>query len=164
VSGASDTRALVRYPAPALFVERARAADATFAPDTGDAPAIIEICRRLDGLPLAIELAAGWTKILRPTDLLARLQQHEMPGQGPTDAPERHRTLTRATRWSYELLSPAERDVFRRIGVFSGGCSLEALECVCDGLRHEILGPVASLVDKNLLTRAEGPETRFRLP
>jgi non-specific serine/threonine protein kinase len=161
---ASDRHSLVRFPATALFIERARAAEAGFSPDARSGPAITEICRRLDGLPLAIELAAAWTRALRPEDILQRLQHREgLPGEGPPDAPERHRTLTHAIRWSYGLLPPRERAVFRRLGVFSGGCSMEVLEHVCAGLHSDILAPVASLVDKSLLVRVDAGETRFRL-
>jgi len=160
----SDRRSLARFPATALFIERARAAEAGFSPDAKSGSAITEICRRLDGLPLAIELAAAWTRVLRPEDILRRLQHGEgLPGEGPPDAPERHRTLTHAIRWSYGLLPPGERAVFRRLGVFSGGCSVDALEHVCGGLQGDILAPVASLVDKSLLVRVDAGETRFRL-
>lgn len=156
--------ALVRYPASVLFIERARAVQPTFTVDDRTAPTIVEICRRLDGLPLAIELAAAWVGPLGLDAVLSRLAAHRgLPPGGPVDAPERQRTLIEAIAWSYDLLGEAERSVFRALGAFAGETPLEAIEAVCQGLRVDVLAPVARLVDKSLLVRAGDGEPRFRM-
>ena len=125
--------------AEALFVERARAVAADFALTDEHAPAVAAICRRLDGLPLAIELAAAHTRLLPPRALLARLDGPtgdtalELLAGGPRDAAARQRTLRDTIEWSYNLLPPAPRAVFRRLAVFAGGCALEAAEVVTAG-------------------------------
>ncbi len=160
----SDQASLTRSPATALFIERARAAEARFSVDERSAPTVVEICRRLDGLPLAIELAGAWTGALGLDAILSRLADHQgLPLGGPRDAPERQQTLIDAIAWSYELLNEAERRVFRALGAFAGETPLEAIEAVCEGLRVDVLTPVAGLVDKNLLIRVEDGETRFRM-
>jgi predicted ATPase/class 3 adenylate cyclase len=114
---------------------------------------IAEICRRLDGLPLAIELAAARTKLLEPAALLARLDRRlPLLTAGSRDAPERQRTLEATIEWSYDLLDDAERQLFTRLSVFVGGFSLDAAEAVCDAE----LDVLASLVDKNLVRESEG--------
>jgi predicted ATPase len=142
------------YPVPplreveaaAFFVERARAVDPGFADD----PAVFEICRRLDCLPLALELAAARVKTLSTEDLLRRLDKRlPLLTGGPRDAPERQRTLRATIGWSYELLTPDARRVFADLAVFAGGCTLEAAEEVC---RTDI-DAIAELVDKSLLRR-----------
>jgi predicted ATPase/DNA-binding SARP family transcriptional activator len=140
-----------------LFVERARAADASFEPTSE----IEEICRVLDGLPLGIELAAARVKLLPPPDLLARLErQLDVLAGGPRDAPTRHQTIRATIDWSFELCSPEEQVLFRRLGVFAGGWDLEAAERVCDA--H--LTTFQSLVDKSLVRRrGEGTRVRFDL-
>ncbi len=160
----SDQATRARSPAIALFIERARAAEAGFAVDERNAPAVVEICRRLDGLPLAIELAAAWIGALGLEAILSRLSDHRgLPLGGPRDAPGRQRTLIDAIAWSYDLLNDAERSVFRALGAFAGETSLEAIEAVCEGLRVDVLTPVAGLVDKNLLVRVGDGEARFRM-
>ncbi len=160
----SDQATLVRSPATALFIERARAAEARFSADQQNAPTVVEICRRLDGLPLAIELAAAWVGVLGLEAILSRLSGHQgLPVGGPRDAPERQQTLIDAIAWSYDLLNEAERSVFRALGAFAGEIPLETIEAVCAGLRVDVLTPVAGLVDKNLLVRVEDGETRFRM-
>src|SRR5262249_7835405 len=104
-----------------LFVERAAAADPAFGLSDENAPAVAQICQRLDGLPLALELAAARTRLLPPAALALRLELRlGALGVGARDLPTRHRTLGDALAWSYELLTPAERALFRRISVFSG--------------------------------------------
>ncbi|HEY6102728.1 MAG TPA: LuxR C-terminal-related transcriptional regulator [bacterium] len=160
----SDRAALTRAPAAALFIERARASDARFSVDERAAPIVAEICGRLDGLPLAIELAAAWSGALGLDAIRSRLSNAQaLPLSGPRDVPERQRTLVDAIAWSYDLLNEAERRVFRALGAFAGEIPPDAIEAVCEGLRVDILTPVAGLVDKNLLTRVEDGETRFRM-
>ena len=152
-------------PAVELFRDRARAALASFqlTPQTLDA--VKEICRQLDGLPLAIELAAARVKLLPPRALLGNLDAWLSLEARETDRPERHRTLRAAIEWSFELLGPTERLVFARLSVFRGGFRLDDAEGVCGA---GIAGPalvdvVASLLDKNLLTHSSGNDDAPRL-
>lgn len=163
-----STEALARVPAVALFVERARAVDATFRLTAEASSDVAEICRRLDGLPLALELAAARVRMLAPRALLARLEQRlPLLTTGARDLPDRQHTLRRTIDWSYELLTPAEQVLFRRLGVFVGGCTLEAAEAVADpfGKLGAMVDDVASLVDKSLLHKQEdeGGELRFAM-
>jgi len=156
--------ALSQYDAVALFVERAQAVKADFAVTSANAPAIAEICVRLDGLPLAIELAAARAKLLSPQALLARLEQRfDLLTGGPRDLPARQQTLRATIDWSYGLLGPDEQTLFERLAVFVGGCTLEAAEAVCgaDGL----LTGLSTLIDNNLLRQEEQPdgEPRFTM-
>jgi predicted ATPase/class 3 adenylate cyclase len=129
-----------------LFVERARAILSRFEPDES----VAEICRQLDRLPLAIELAAARARILAPKELLARLEQRlPLLTGGPQDAPERQRTLRATIEWSYDLLQPDEQRLFARLAVFGGGFGLEAAEAVCGGS----LDMVEELVDRSLIRR-----------
>jgi predicted ATPase len=159
--------ALSRLPAIALFVERARAVKHDFALTNENATAVTAVCARLDGLPLAIELAAARIKLLSPSAMLARLESclNLLTG-GARDLPTRQRTLRGTVDWSYGLLNPAEQTLFRRISVFLGGCTLEAVEAVCDtagDLGLDVLDGMASMVDKSLAQQveAEAGETRF---
>ncbi len=159
---------LADYPAVALFVDRARSAKPDFALNPQNARAVAEICLRLDGLPLALELAASRIKVLPPQGILGRLQQRlGLLTAGPIDLPARQRTLSEAIGWSYDLLSPREQTLFRRLAVFSGGCSIEAVDVVCDADRqpHRILDDLASLIDKSLLRQEPQPdgEPRFTM-
>ena len=170
-----DPAALSQYEAVALFVERAVAAKPGFAVTNATAPAVAELCHRLDGLPLAIELAAARVKVLSPPALLARLGDRlgVLTG-GRRDAPARQQTLRAAIAWSYDLLAPAEQALFARLAVFAGGWTLEAAEAgvggapaagaepPVDGL--DVLEGLASLVDKSLVRQAEaeGPEAEPR--
>jgi predicted ATPase/transcriptional regulator with XRE-family HTH domain len=159
-------------PAVALLVERAQAVRPDFALNFGNTPAIAELCRRLDGLPLALELAAARLKILSPAALLARLEHRlDLLTTPVRDAPERHQTLRTAIGWSYELLTPEEQYLFGCLSIFVGGCTPEAVAAVCSGdepadhAPAELLDRLGSLVDKNLLQAVAGPEgePRFRM-
>jgi predicted ATPase len=158
VSGAaSSPAALMEYPSIALFVQRAVASRPDFVLTPRNADAVVDICRRLDGLPLAIELAAARVKIFPPADLRSRLERRlEVLTGGARDLPERQQTLRGAIKWSYDLLTPAEQMLFRRLSVFAGGCTLESIEAVCDtreDLGIGVLDGVASLVDNSLLVQ-----------
>ena len=158
---------LSRLPAVALFVERARAVKHDFALTKENAPAVAAICARLDGLPLAIELAAARVKLLSPSAMLARLESRlDLLTGGARDLPTRQQTLRSTVDWSYGLLNAAEQTLFRRLSVFTGGCTLEAVEAVCDtkgDLGIEVLDGMASMVDKSLAQHVEqvDAETRF---
>ncbi len=147
--------ALAGVAAVRLFVERARAVSPVFRVTDANAAAVAAICRRLDGLPLALEMAAAWVKLLPPAALLARLEQRlPLLTGGPRDLPERLRTMRGAVAWSYELLDAGERVLFRRLAVFVGGCALEAAEAVrAPGDQDEpsVLEGLAALMDKSLL-------------
>ncbi len=150
--------ALSGYAAVALFVSRAQAAKPTFQLTSTNAHATAEICVRLDGLPLAIELAAARIKLLPPQALLTRLEHRlTLLTCGVQDAPVRQQTLRNTLAWSYDLLSPQEQRLFRQLSVFVGGCTLEAVEAVCNTLSDEkisVLEGVASLLDKSLVQQA----------
>jgi predicted ATPase len=154
-------------PAVQLFVDRARAATPAFALDAGNAGAVAAICRRLDGLPLALELAAARVEVLSPAGLLERLARRlPLLTEGPADLPERQRTLGAALDWSHDLLGPAERALFRRLAAFAGGCTLEAVEAICGGAdlpAAEVFQRLQALVDNSLVQRADGvdEEPRF---
>src|SRR5258707_1194036 len=158
---------LPRYPAVALFVQRAVAAKPDFELNRENAAAVAEICARLDGLPLAIELAAARVKVLSPASLLARLASRlQLLTGGALDLPQRQQTLRAAMDWSYDLLNPAEQKLFRRLSVFVGGCNLEGVEAVCDtkgDLDLDLLDGMASMVDKSLAQQVEHVkgESRF---
>ena len=158
---------LSQYSSVALFVERALALKPDFQLTTANAHAIAEICARLDGLPLAIELAATRVKLLPPQALLARLGSRlQVLTEGARDVPERQQTLRNAIKWSYDLLSTNEQRLFRRLSVFVGGCTLAAVEEVCEALddvETNVLEGVASLIDKNLLQQVEDVNGEPRL-
>src|SRR5512134_682662 len=127
----SSVETLMQYPGIALFVQRAQAIQPDFQLVHGNAPAVSEICARLDGLPLAIELAAARIKLLPPQAMLERLQKRlPLLTGGARDAPARQRTLRDTIAWSYDLLDPEEQVLFRRLAAFAGGCTLEAAEAV----------------------------------
>lgn len=157
--------ALGQVPAVALFVQRTQALIPDFRLSAANASTIAAICRRLDGLPLAIELAAARCRLLPPRALLARLEDRfGILTDGALDLPERHRTLYRALEWSYDLLPLAEQAMFRRLSVFAGGCTLEAAGAVGDPFgEQDILEGLASLVEKNLLWRAMDARDEPRL-
>jgi predicted ATPase/DNA-binding winged helix-turn-helix (wHTH) protein len=149
-----------------LFAQRAAAVWPGFAINAENVPTIQEICSRLDGLPLAIELAAARTKVLSPGAILDRLQSPlQLLTGGALDQPERQQTLRKAIDWSYSLLNDAEQRLFRRLAVFAGGCTLEATEAVCN-TRHDLaiepLEGLSSLVDKNLVQPMDRAQTESR--
>ncbi len=158
---------LRRYAAVRLFSERARAITPDFQLTEATAPAVAAICARLDGLPLAIELAAARTRLLPPQALLARLEHRlaHLTG-GARDLPARQQTLRSTIDWSYALLAPGEQTLFARLAVFVGGRTLEAIAAVCNAagdLPLDVLEGMESLVSKSLLRREAGPagEPRF---
>jgi predicted ATPase/class 3 adenylate cyclase len=158
---------LTQYEAVGLFLERARAIKPDFAITNESAPAVAEICVRLDGLPLAIELAAARIKMLPPKAMLQRLSSRlKLLTGGARDLPERQRTLRGAIEWSHALLDEGEQVLFARLAVFSGGRTLEAIEAICDAegdLPVDAFEGISSLLDKSLLRQEEGPneEPRF---
>ena len=161
--------ALDRYSAIALFVQRARAVKPGFGLSTENAAAVARICAQLDGLPLAIELAAARIKLLSPQAMLDRLGSRlDFLKGGARDLPARHQTLRQAIAWSYDLLDDDEKAFFRRTSVFVGDCTLEAIEKVCadvGGLGRDALDAVAALADNSLLRQEEGQgeEPRFAM-
>jgi predicted ATPase len=141
-----------------LFVQRARAVQPDFALNEANAATIVDLCRRLDGLPLAIELAAARIPLFTPQEMLARLDHSlSLLTGGARDLPARQRTLRAALDWSYNLLAPDEQALFRRLGVFAGGYSLQAVQALCDsdGLPLNVLDGLDALVSKSLLIREE---------
>jgi predicted ATPase len=172
-----DLATLAQIPAVALFVERVREVQPAFALTAGNAQAIAEICRRLDGLPLALELAAARSTMLPPEALLARLEHRlTLLVHGARDVPQRQQTLRNTIAWSYDLLDESDQALFRRLAVFVGGFTLEAAEAVCvldaastassseadDGA---VLDQLGQLLDKSLVQAQQGTggEPRFTM-
>jgi predicted ATPase/tRNA A-37 threonylcarbamoyl transferase component Bud32 len=158
---------LSQYSAISLFVQRAVAVKPNFELTEENAPIVADICARLDGLPLAIELAAARIKLLSPSAMRTRLESRlQLLTGGARDLPARQQTLRQAIDWSYDLLSEPEQKLFRRLSVFVGGCTLEAVESVCDtkqDLGLDVLDGMTSMVDKSLarqIEQADG-ESRF---
>jgi predicted ATPase len=153
-------------PSVALFVERARAVKHEFALTKENAPAVAAICARLDGLPLAIELAAARIKLLTPSAMLTRLESRlNLLTGGALDLPTRQQTLRSTVDWSHGLLNAPEQTLFRRLSVFTGGCTLEGVEAVCDtngNLGLDVLDGMASMVDKSLAQHVEQVDTETR--
>ena len=158
---------MLRYPAVELFADRAEAVLPDFAVDDGNAAAVAELCRRLDGLPLAIELVAARVKLLPPAELLQRLHgPWLLSTDGLRDVSVRQKTLRGAIGWSYDLLSPAEQTLFMYLSVFVGGFTLEAAELLCGDTLipplplafspTQVLDGIGSLLDKNLIQRETG--------
>lgn len=164
-----EGQALAQYPAVALFRQHAQTLMPTFDITETNARALAEVCVRLDGLPLAIELAAARIRVLPPRALLARLpQQLQLLTSGAQTLPLRHQTLRNTLKWSYDLLDAAEQRLFRWLSVFVGGCMLDAIEVICAAPGDEavqVLDRAASLIDKSLLLQIEqtGEEPRFRV-
>ena len=162
-----DLVALSQYEALALFLSRAQTVKPEFQLSNANARSVAEICRHLDGLPLAIELAAARLKLLPPQALLARLGQRlAVLTSGARDAPARQQTLRNTIAWSYHLLNGEEQRLFRRLSVFVGGCTLQALEAIgaaLDGEAGRVFEGVASLLDQSLLqqTEQDGEEPRL---
>jgi non-specific serine/threonine protein kinase len=160
---------LGEYPAIELFVERAQAVKPAFTLTEDNAQSIAKICRRLDGLPLAIELAAVRVKLLAPQAILTRLSNSlKLLTGGARDLPGRQQTMRAAIAWSYDLLDAEERKLLNRLAVFADGFTLDAAEVVAgtgEDLRVDLLDAVASLVDKSLLSQRGQPdgEPRFRM-
>jgi predicted ATPase/DNA-binding CsgD family transcriptional regulator len=148
-----DPQALAGCESVALFVQQAQAVRSDFALTTENAADIAKICVRLDGLPLALELAAARIKVLTPRTLLNRLVRRlDTLTGGAQDLPVRQQTLQNTIAWSYDLLNEGEKTLFARMAVFRGGCSLEAGEAVCsEGLPRDVFDGLASLVDKSLV-------------
>jgi predicted ATPase/DNA-binding CsgD family transcriptional regulator len=165
---AADVKDLLQSPAVALFFERGRAVRPDFMPTSNNALTVARICVQLDGLPLALELAAVRIKALAARDLLDLLERRLDPlASGALDAVPRHRTLRATINWSHDLLSPAERTLFRRLSIFAGGWSLDAAESVCRGGDVDvpaIVDLLARLVDQSLVqTEDVQGRSRYRL-
>lgn len=157
-SGSTALSSIKSSPIVELFVQRARLVKPDFALSEENAPTVAEICTRLDGLPLAVELAAARSKLLTPKALLARLKSGlRLLTGGAQDLPPRQQTLNNAIEWSYDLLTPGEQAIFRALSVFVGGCTLEAAEVVCqqafssESPNLDILEITTSLTNKSLL-------------
>ena len=153
---------LARSPAVRLFVERVRDVQPDFRLTSANGQTVTAICRQLDALPLALELAAPWLRVLTPEDLLRRLAQDVLFSTvGPRDLPERQQTMNATVAWSYQLLAPTEQRVFRRLGVLSGDFPIEAASAVLAGREgalsggNDALGATAGLIGTSLLRRAE---------
>ncbi len=152
---------LARVPAVRLFVQRVRDVRPDFQLTSDNAPAVTAICRQLDGLPLALELAAPWLKMLTPDELLHRLDENVfLANAGPRDLPERQRTMNATVAWSYQLLNPDGQRAFRRLGTLPGRFSIEAAAAVLghadtSTTRDDAFHAVAALIDKSLLLRVE---------
>jgi predicted ATPase len=160
---------LSQYDAVALFIQRARSVRPDFEVTNANAPAVAAICARLDGLPLAIELAAARIKVFPPDAILTRLEKRlTLLTGGARDLPARQQTLRGAIDWSYDLLDEPERVLFRRLGVFSGGWTFETAQAICDpnaDLGLDLVDGVVSFVDKSLVRREDlGDDApRFRM-
>jgi predicted ATPase/DNA-binding CsgD family transcriptional regulator len=161
---ANSVEALAASEAGLLFMQRAQMTQPDFAVSDESASAIAQICARLDGLPLAIELAAARIKVLSPHTLLTRLTSRlDTLTGGPRDLPSRQQTLYNTIAWSYHLLTHGEQRLFARLAVFRGGCSLEAIEAVCgENLPSDVLDGLESLVNKNLILRNALPDGDLR--
>jgi predicted ATPase/DNA-binding XRE family transcriptional regulator len=156
---------LGRIDAVRLFVERAVALRPDFVVAEGSTEIVAEICRRLDGLPLALELAAAQVKVLSPRSLLARLEHQRLPllAHGSPDLPVRQQTMRRTLAWSHQLLDPADRLLFRRLSVFAGGWSFEAAEAVVNvHLDLDLLKGITALVNASLVRCDQSPTTELR--
>jgi len=164
-----DPAELIRYDAVRLFVERAQAARPAFVLGDDNAASVARICAHLDGMPLAIELAAARVRLLPPDAILVRLErQFELLASSARDVPERQRTLRGAIAWSYDLLAEPGRHLVDRLAVFVGGCDLEMAEEVCGPaaeLGIDVFDGIGELTDQSLVRRSEAGEgIRFSMP
>jgi predicted ATPase/transcriptional regulator with XRE-family HTH domain len=173
--------AIAQYPSVRLFVDRAAQVNPSFALSADNSPAVAAICARLDGLPLALELAAARTKMLTPQALLHRLDNAasgsalQLLTRGTRDVPPHQRTLRDTMTWSYRLLAPAEQRLLRRLAIFAGGCTLAAAEVLCrlnsgpvdpdEESRNEVFNGLSTLLDNSLVYLQNGPDgdQRFML-
>jgi predicted ATPase/DNA-binding CsgD family transcriptional regulator/DNA-binding XRE family transcriptional regulator len=164
----SDAGSLLGNPSVSLFVERAREVSPDFSLTDGNAATVAAICRQLDGLPLAIELAAAWIRILTPRMLLHRLEERlPLLTGGPRDMPDRQRTLRNTIAWSYDLLGASEQALFRRQSIFNGGWTLESAESVMAStagfLQHDsVLDSLTALADQHLILQVEQGDGSLR--
>jgi predicted ATPase len=155
-----DPNAIRTYDAVVLFAERARAAQPSFVITDANAPTVADLCIRLDGLPLAIELAAARMNVLTPQALNARLAYRlDLLAGGARDLPDRQQTLRATIDWSHNLLSSEEQALFARLAVFHGGCTLDAAEAVCGG---DVIDGLTALIDGNLLRQEAQPDGQPR--
>lgn len=166
--GSSKPGEALEYEAVQLFEQRAKQANASFGIDDTNLPAVLSICRQLDGMPLAIELAAARTRSLAPETIADRLDDHlQLLTSGSTTAPPRHQTLHATIEWSYRLLDPTEKAILNRLSIFRGGFHLDAAEQVISGADialRQVIPVVSDLVDKSLVTAYETSlGTRYRL-
>ena len=166
--GEADLDQLMQYESVALFIARARAAKASFSVTNENIREVAEICIRLDGLPLAIELAASRVRLLEPREIVARLAQHlPVLTTGPTNMPARQRTLRGTIEWSYVLLHAGERTLFARLAIFAGGWTFEAAETICNPAGEiglDTFDGIASLVQQSLVqARSDAGESRFAM-
>jgi predicted ATPase/DNA-binding CsgD family transcriptional regulator len=164
-SPGSETQA-VDSDACRLFVDRAQALCSELALTSANAHSIASICQRLDGLPLAIELAASWVSVLSPNELLAQLENRlALPSGGVVGAPPRQRSLRDTIAWSYGLLSASTQTLFRRVAVFNGGCSLDAVKEICGDGSLDVLKELRALVANSLVRRMDVPggDSRYTL-
>jgi predicted ATPase len=163
----SDFTVHVASPAVALFMQRAGAANPDFVADEASAPMIAELCRRLDGIPLAIELAAARTRSLSPAEIIERLDDRFTLLTGSSRvSDQRHRSLKYLVDWSYDLLDPPSQQLFRRLSIFAGSFDLDAVEQVCGYgqiPRESVASLLALLVDKSMVQASAGPRTTYRL-
>ncbi len=165
-----DPMVLLRSSAVAFFVQRTQARKPDFQLTSASSVAVVEICTRLDGLPLAIELAAANSKLLSPKALLAQMDRRlDMGARGLRDVPARQQTIHNSIEWSYSLLNTTEQRLFQRLSIFANGCTLHAVEAICTETGERaisVLDRVASLVDKSLLLslkHVEGGEPRIAM-
>ncbi len=164
VSDHPSSDELQRSGATLLFMERARALRGSFTATDGSAADVVEICRNLDGMPLAIELAASRVNLLTPTAILARLQEHPLElTSSISGRPERHQHLRSAIRWSYSLLDAEEQQVYRRLSVFRGSFEIDAASQIAGpGETREMLDIIGSLVDRSFMRPSDDWETTNR--
>jgi len=155
---------LLKYESIALFRQQAKSVQPRFEITEENRASVVEICRRLDGLPLAIEIAAARTRMLPPKAMLKRLDQSlSLLVGGPKDSPDRQQTLRQTIDWSYELLEADEQDLFKRLGIFAGGFTLDAAEEICKGLDINVFSGIETLLNDSLLRQVQSvsDEPRF---